>query len=343
MSPARRYERRDGYIVIDNRPRRRRKYVDAFAYIGVFLIWALPFIYYILTGVLTNTGIADQPRAFIQGALEELNKIRISQGLPPVQLINLTTAQFRVGYIAARGVLSHYDVEGRHPVYYYTRLDGGIYGAEENIYQCSGACIVDRELGRRIVEVSVFEDADSNWGHRDSLLDPCNNYAAVAVVRNGSNIFAAVYMLAVWIQWITPPRYADGVFYAEGIAKLPPSGELSDGRRFYEIFIYRAVPTLANYHRDSYSIGDSYAGVLPPNAKEYYPKIKTIYADVYDVQNAGDGWSFKIKFKFTPPDDALYTVVMSSHPTGVDWIPMSPGGSYRLKSCEIMTYVIAKN
>ncbi|MGK0550236.1 MAG: hypothetical protein ABWU84_11540 [Pyrobaculum sp.] len=162
MSPARRYERRDGYIVIDNRPRRRRKYVDAFVYIGVFLIWALPFIYYILTGVLTNTGIADQPRAFIQGALEELNKIRISQGLPPVQPINLTTAQFRVGYIAARGVLSHYDVEGRHPVYYYTRLDGGIYGAEENIYQCSGACIVDRELGRRMVEAFVFEDADSN-------------------------------------------------------------------------------------------------------------------------------------------------------------------------------------
>lgn len=291
-----------------------------------------------ITSPSTTTSPPTQITAsFIQGALAELNKIRVSYGIPPVQLTNLTTAQFRALYMARHDLLSHYDTKGRHPIYYYTKLDGGLYGAEENIYECSGPCQIDANLGKQMIDLMIFNDSASEWGHRDSLLDPCNNYVAIGVAQNGSDVFATVYMIAEWIRWITPPTYVNGTFYAKGIAELPPNDKLNDGRQFYDVLIYQAVPT---FNLRSYSIGDLYAGVLPPHTNAYYPNIKTIYADIYNVQKVGDGWLFELEFRFVPPDDALYTVVMFSQPTGVSWTPMSPSGQYRLKSCKIMEYTI---
>lgn len=281
----------------------------------------------------------DDPHAFVMGALEMLNRARVAEGIPPVGLANLTAAQFRALYMARRDYLSHYDVEGRHPVYYYTALDGGLYAVEENGFMCSG-CSIDGDLGKRMVELMVFEDDGSLWGHRDSLLDPCNNYAAIAVARNGSRIYAVVYMVARWVEWISPPSYSNGVFYAKGIAKLPPSGKLDDGRLYYKIFIYRAELAPGNYLRSSYSVGDLYAGVLPPGTRAFYPDIKTIYADIYSVEEIGGWWLFEVKFRFTPPDGALYTVVIFSKTTGVVWAPKAPWGAARLQHCKILTYTL---
>lgn len=280
----------------------------------------------------------DNATAFILGFVERLNEVRRQYGIPPVKLMHLSVADFKAEYMARNNYLSHYDKEGRHPIYYYTKLDGGHYAVEENGYACHGSCNIDYNHGRRMADEMIFNDELSLWGHRDSLLDPCNNYVAVGVARGGSGIYAAAYMVGKWVEWEAPPRYENGVFYARGYVELPP--DLYGIH--YSVYIYKAEIDPANYEKHSYDIGYLYAVVVPPNAPYYYPNTKEIRADTYRVEKTSRGWLFEIRFRFTPPDNALYTIVAISAPTGVKWEPKSPLGSYRLQRCKIISYTIGR-
>ena len=57
-------------------------------------------------------------------AVEYLNRIRGEEGIPPVQLIDLSVAKYKAEYLARTNLFSHYDAEGRHPGYWYTQLSG---------------------------------------------------------------------------------------------------------------------------------------------------------------------------------------------------------------------------
>jgi hypothetical protein len=112
-----------------------------------------------------------------------------------VQLIDLNVARYGAEYLARTNLFSHYDAEGRHPGYWYTRLDGGLYGVEENLIMVRGIGV--GQFPMRITKVNytdaiyglVFNDVLSMWGHRDSLLDPCHNYVAMATFYFRNNTY----------------------------------------------------------------------------------------------------------------------------------------------------------
>ena len=56
---------------------------------------------------------------------------------------------------------------------------------------------------------------------------------------------------------------------------------------------------------------------LPADYPGYYTNIVTIRANVYRVEKVQNGWLLEIGFKFTPPDKALYTIVIFSKPAGI--------------------------
>jgi hypothetical protein len=150
-------------------------------------------------------------------AVEYLNRIRSEEGIPPVRLVNLSVARFRAEYLARTNLFSHYDAEGRHPIYWYTRLDGGLYKVEENLMMMRWYVIGGSQLPSGIAKVNytdaiynlVFKDAVSMWGHRDSLLDPCHNYVTMATSYFWNGTYGAryyvVYMIAKLVEWVSPP------------------------------------------------------------------------------------------------------------------------------------------
>jgi len=281
----------------------------------------------------TFANMLDDPA--VRAAFEALNRYRAENGVPPVEFIQLKTPLFRVEYIYNHSHLSHYDVEGRHPIYYYTLLDGGVYAVEEDLGLCVNCERDVSKVAERLIYKMVYDDALSFWGHRDSLLDPCNNRVSIAVAYDSRKLYIAVYMVGVWADWIEPPRYHNGTFSFKGYVYLPPRDD------FYEVFIYRDVPTLANYHiRHSYSLGEPYAAVLPPDYRGQYRNVTNIRADRYVLRREGDRWYVDVAFRFEPPDGALYTVVMYANSTGVKWEPKSP--SSRLYRCKVFTYTIGK-
>jgi uncharacterized protein YkwD len=271
-------------------------------------------------------------------AVEYLNRIRGEEGIPPVQLINLSVVKFRAEYLARANLFSHYDAEGRHPVYWYTRLDGGLYGVEENLMMIAYGKIAKVNYTDAI-HVLVFNDALSMWGHRDSLLDPCSNYVAMATSYFWNRTYGAryyvVYMVAKWMEWVSPPRYEGGRFTAEGYAApaMKP--------KFFAVYYASYESNPASRH--SYNVGDLY---LCKVLDTPFAKCKDAQepAGVFTVEKTQDSrWRIKIDTSVDLDRPGLYTfMIIAEDLRGIKWKPMSPWGYARVGKCRIMLYTVAK-
>ncbi len=60
-------------------------------------------------------------------------------------------------------------------------------------------------------KLMIYNNSAAGFAHRDSLLDPCNNYAAVATARDGGKFYLAVYMISMHGVWLEPIKTAGGL------------------------------------------------------------------------------------------------------------------------------------
>jgi hypothetical protein len=338
-------ERRDGYLVCY--PYRRgakraiRRTLETLGAVGflILLIFLFVLIYIpeVFIWLFPQAVFETENDASKLQAVEYLNRIRGEEGIPPVQLIDLNVAKYRAEYLAHTNLYSHYDAEGRHPGYWYTQLDGGLYGVEENLMMIH--MIVGRRPTMHIAKVNytyairnlVFNDVLSMWGHRDSLLDPCHNYVAMATSYFWNVTYAAryyvVYMVAKWVEWISPPRYEGGRFTAEGYAapEMKP--------KFFAVYYaaYEANPA----SRHSYDVGDLY---LCKVLDTPFARCKDAQepAGVFTVEKARDGrWYIKIDTSVALERPGLYTfMIIAEDLRGIKWKPMSPWGTQGLGNVE---------
>jgi hypothetical protein len=249
--------------------------------------------------------------------VEEINKARAAMGLPQVKPINLTAPWFRAAYLLQHDVFTHYDLEGRHPGYWFTKLDGGLYGFDENVAMsiCPAGCNPLKEAVENTRHM-IYNNSAAGFAHRDSLLDPCNNYAAVAAAWDGGRFYLVVYMLSIHGIWMEPIKNEGGrvagVFLASPNLKPP----------FYAA-VFRDAPSRSYLIRGFYSYG---------NQTGFY-QLKH--------EPIGGGWH-KVYVNVTLPNDgALYTVVvLGSNNLNYTWAPLSPGNQWRLAFCRIADYTV---
>jgi hypothetical protein len=249
--------------------------------------------------------------------VEEINKARAAMGLPLVKPLNLSTPWFRAAYMLQHGVFSHYDLEGRHPGYWFTKLDGGLYGFDENIAMsiCPFACSPLKEAVEN-TRLMIYNNSAAGFAHRDSLLDPCNNYAAVAAAWDGGRFYLAVYMLSIHGVWMDPIKAAGGrvtgVYLASPDLKPP----------FYAT-VFRDVPSRSYLVRGFYDYG---------NQTGFYS---------LRYEPVGGGWH-KVYINVTlPGDGVLYTVViLGTNNLNYTWAPLSLSNQWRTAFCRIADYTV---
>ncbi|MFQ5440431.1 MAG: CAP domain-containing protein [Nitrosopumilaceae archaeon] len=127
-------------------------------------------------------------------ALEKINDDRLEHGLTPVKLGNNQAAQDHVENMMDFEYFSHWNSDGVKPYVTYTKYDGKAY-VKENIAAswCEGfSCKMNpSELIEKFQYLMVYDDAESNWGHRDNILDPNHTLVNIGLAWNNNNFYFA--------------------------------------------------------------------------------------------------------------------------------------------------------
>lgn len=148
------------------------------------------------TDFFQNSRLNDKQslEELITFALEKINDDRLEHGLTPVKLGNNHAAQDHVENMMKFGYFSHWDSNGVKPYVTYTKYDGQAY-VKENIAAswCEGfTCKMNpSELIEQFQYLMVYDDAASNWGHRDNILDPNHTLVNIGLSWDDHNFYFA--------------------------------------------------------------------------------------------------------------------------------------------------------
>ncbi len=255
---------------------------------------------------LRELGRGPSRGELVEIVLEALNRERLRHGVPPVRLLNLSVAQSRADDMVGRGYFGHCDPEGGTPFRWYTSL-GGAYFFEENVAAARGPVSL-RAFAEEAVLDMIYDDAESGWLHRDSLLDPTNNYVDIGVSWRGGYAVIVIHMQKAWVRWLEGPSYdpATGLFRARGLLLL-------NGSRVTAVVVYRANATAAGACPlpgvectcTSYGLGEPVAAVAP-GPGVVYAGVETVVA----ARWAQEGRLFEVEFAWRPRAPGTYVVVV---------------------------------
>lgn len=129
-------------------------------------------------------------------ALEYINADRKLFGLAPVEMGINPAAQLHADDMLAERYLGHWWIDGRKPYMVYSQTGGTSYvsenaartGFSEAEYEelCTASNVsCDRvdpsEDIERLQNAMVYDDAGSDWGHRDNILDPAHRKVNIGI------------------------------------------------------------------------------------------------------------------------------------------------------------------
>ncbi len=139
----------------------------------------------------------DSVTALRSYVLDLINTDRADHGFAPVVMGTNSAAQDHANDMLTFGYLGHWWVDGKKPYMAYSQAGGTSYVAENAAVaghkiagyianDCSGLFSLCEELDPAeqlgILQYSmVYDDADSNWGHRDTMLDPSHTEVSIGI------------------------------------------------------------------------------------------------------------------------------------------------------------------
>ena len=137
-------------------------------------------------------------------ALDLINRDRADHGLPPVALGSNPAAQLHAQDMLKHDYFGHWWADGRKPYMVYTETGGASYASEnvassgwterewqaENCDSFFVRCQTPSPL-EEIKELQwgmMYDDADSDWGHRDNILGETHLAVNIGVASNGKRV-----------------------------------------------------------------------------------------------------------------------------------------------------------
>lgn len=132
-----------------------------------------------------------------QYALQVINEDRKSHGVAPVILSDTTSAQNHADDMLNAKYFSHWNTNGVKPYVTYTKL-GGKGDVAENIsyveaHCLSGNCYLNSFDPFKQINDSeyrmMYDDAKSNWGHRDNIIDPNHTHVNLGISYDNERFY----------------------------------------------------------------------------------------------------------------------------------------------------------
>ncbi len=204
---------------------------------------------------------------------------------------------------------SHWGTDGSKPYMRYTSA-GGKGAVAENIAAYTQGRPSDLGAGLKDLENGMmYNDAGSNWGHRDNILNPLHNEVSIGISYDSNHLYFVEDFINDYVQWSTFTVIQNQVSLAGTISKQMT---LSEVNIFYESWPIN----LTKYQLDNspyngaYTQGTFVGMALPPNYQSQ--QGITITAQTW-VQS---GLTFQIEFDisqaFNLYGKGVYTIYLQT-------------------------------
>jgi uncharacterized protein YkwD len=214
-------------------------------------------------------------------ALELVNKDREKNGLSPVKLSNNQAAQIHADDILNTRTISHWMTNGEKPYMTYTRYDGTGYvgqniafGGYPDIEQCKQLNVICESIDpKKAIQESeygmMYNDATSNWGHRDNIIDPNHTHVSFGFAYDRYSYALVQNFEDNYMELVSP--IGDDPHDVRIIGNVM-KGQIQNISIYYDQY---PTSNLYQIHKDdrSYAMGELVAIVVPPLApNSYYDK-----------------------------------------------------------------------
>lgn len=257
----------------------------------------------------------------VQFTLDIINHDRAEKNLPPVLLSNNTAAQIHADDVLNTGTISHWQTDGEKPYMTYSRVGGqgyvaqnvAIKGSDQYRNECNQFNVICEKINPMSAitdeeNAMMFNDSQSNWGHRDNILDKHHTHVSIGISYD-QYVFSLVQNFENNYIIFNQP-----ISENNGIVKL--NATLLHGTIKQIGIYYDELPSHDIYEQNknarSYQLGDTVAEVLkplPPN--QYYEGISAhprIIAEQWKDDSLGTSIVFDMSQIETKK--GVYTIVI---------------------------------
>ena len=259
-----------------------------------------------------------------QYELSLINADRQTAGLPPVTLSYNAAAEKHAQNMFANYYGSHWDTDGTKPYMRYT-FEGGLNDESENNAYSGWVNPSDnpahyqsinvRDEIAALEHIMMYDDAGSNWAHRDTILNKSYTMVSLGIAYDGKRLAIVQQFEGKYIDYYNAPAISNSNLTLLGkltsadikinnvsIAWDPPLQTLTN-----------AQLTTDPAYTDGYSLGDRLNFVIPPApAGQQYTNLspQAIIAGKWEINNAGQ---FSIQANINPSltkGKGVYTIVI---------------------------------
>jgi len=254
-------------------------------------------------------------------ALQIINDDRESFNLPPVIISNNEAAQVHADDILKTRAISHWMTNGEKPYMTYAIYGGrgkvsqnvgfgGYQNVEECIQQTAICAKLDPKAKIKSTEYAMmYDDASSNWGHRDNILDKHHTHVSLGISYDDYTFVLVQNFENNYIKFRKPISEDKGQVTFAGTV---PKGNLYGIEIYYDV-----LPTAKVYfeNRDatSYGNGDFIAAVVKPLPEnQYYEQSSDYTLIVANKWIASDG-AVDVSFDISPlmTKRGVYTIIVT--------------------------------
>jgi uncharacterized protein YkwD len=200
-------------------------------------------------------------------ALSLINSDRQANELPNVTLSSVDSGQRQANDMLANQFFSHWDTNGYKPYMRYTLAGGKGAVAENCAWQGLTGNIFSINVKSALKDMEwsmMYDDASSNWGHRDNILDPRHNKVSIGVAYDNHNVYLVQDFENDYVSWDVL-----SVDNNQVTLKGTEQGKQSNITQI-AIFYDNPIPLTPSQleqsqYRDGYDAGTYVGSVLPPN------------------------------------------------------------------------------
>lgn len=246
-------------------------------------------------------------------ALSLINSNRQSKSLQNVTLSSVDSGQKHADDMLKQGYFSHWDTQGFKPYMRYTMAGGKGAMSENCAWMSSSGTITDvaGTLGN-LERNMMYDDASSDWGHRDNILNPLHNKVSIGIAYDRNHVYLVQDFEDDYISWSTLSLSSEVVMDGTMLKTDKPISQVGI---YFDNPLFLTIQQVSNPpYQGSYDAG-TYVGMVvpPPRTGSQYEQPKEgilIVANAWSQNRQEFQISYDMTMAFAKYGRGVYTLYL---------------------------------